>query len=69
MPRSGDGATDVAYLRARGVQCYGSGPATDIEDGPKGFGAHSDQERILDSEFHRFVRFHSDAVAELVRSR
>ncbi len=58
----------MAYLRARGVQCYGIGPATDIEDGPKGFGAHSDQERI-ESEFHRFVRFHYDAVADLVRSR
>ena len=41
----------------------------DIADGPKGFCAHSDQERILESEFHRFVRFHYDAVAELVRSR
>ena len=31
------------------MQCYGIGPAIDIEDGPKGFGAHSDQERILES--------------------
>ena len=42
--------------------------ATDIEDGPKGFGAHSDQERILESELHRFVRFHYDIVADLVRT-
>jgi len=69
LPTMSTGATDMAYLRARGVQCYGIGPATDIEDGPKGFGAHSDQERILESEFHRFVRFHYDAVADLVRSR
>jgi acetylornithine deacetylase/succinyl-diaminopimelate desuccinylase-like protein len=65
LPTMSTGATDMAYLRAKGMQCYGIGPATDIEDGPKGFGAHSDQERILESELHRFVRFHYDVVAEL----
>lgn len=63
LPTMSTGATDMAYLRAKGVQCYGIGPATDTEDGPKGFGAHSDQERILESELHRFVRFHYDIVA------
>lgn len=65
LPTMSTGATDMAYLRAKGIQCYGVGPATDIEDGPKGFGAHSDQERILESEFHRFVRFHYDVVVDL----
>ena len=65
LPTMSTGATDMAYLRAKGVQCYGIGPATDVEDGPKGFGAHSDQERILESELHRFVRFHYDAVVDL----
>ena len=55
--------------RAKGIQCYGIGPAIDVEDGPKGFGAHSDQERILESELHRFVRFHYDIVADLARAR
>jgi hypothetical protein len=59
------GATDMAYLRAKGMQCYGIGPAIDWEDGPKGFGAHSDQERILESELHRFVRFNFDVVRKL----
>ena len=63
------GATDMAYLRAKGIQAYGMGPATDIEDGPKGFGAHSDQERILESELHRFVRFKWDIVHELARAK
>ena len=36
---------------------------------PKGFGAHSDQERILESELHRFVRFQYDVVVELARAR
>ena len=66
LPTMSTGATDMAYLRAKGIECYGVGPATDIEDGPKGFGAHSDQERILESELHRFVRFHYDIVADLV---
>ncbi len=61
----GTGAPDMAFLRAKGMQCYGIGPATDLEDGPKGFGAHSDQERILESELHRFVRFQWDAVTAL----
>lgn len=69
LPTMSTGATDMAYLRAKGVQCYGIGPATDFEDGPKGFGSHSDQERILESELHRFVRFHWDIVADMVRSR
>jgi acetylornithine deacetylase/succinyl-diaminopimelate desuccinylase-like protein len=69
LPTMSTGATDMAYLRAKGVQCYGIGPALDIEDGPKGFGAHSDQERILESELHRFVRFHYDVVADLARAK
>jgi acetylornithine deacetylase/succinyl-diaminopimelate desuccinylase-like protein len=69
LPTMSTGATDMAYLRAKGVQCFGVGPMTDVEDGPKGFGAHSDQERILESELYRFVRFHYDVVADLARAR
>jgi acetylornithine deacetylase/succinyl-diaminopimelate desuccinylase-like protein len=68
LPTMSTGATDMSFLRAKGIQCYGIGPATDVEDGPKGFGAHSDQERILESELHRFVRFHWDAVVNLARA-
>lgn len=63
------GATDMAFLRARGVQCYGVGPMTDSEDGPKGFGAHSDQERILEAALHKFVRFHWDIVVDLAGAK
>jgi len=69
LPTMSTGATDMAYLREKGMQCYGIGPATDAEDGPRGFGAHSDQERILESELHRFVRFNWEVVTELARSR
>jgi hypothetical protein len=51
------------------MQCYGIGPALDAEDGPKGFGAHSDQERILESELYRFVRFNYDVVVGIAGSR
>jgi acetylornithine deacetylase/succinyl-diaminopimelate desuccinylase-like protein len=69
LPTMSTGATDMAFLRAKGVQCYGIGPAIDVEDGPKGFGAHSDQERILEEELHRFVRFHYDVVVDLAAAR
>jgi acetylornithine deacetylase/succinyl-diaminopimelate desuccinylase-like protein len=69
LPTMSTGATDMAYLRAKGMQCFGIGPVTDIEDGPKGFGAHSDQERILEQELYRFVRFHYDIVADLAKAR
>jgi acetylornithine deacetylase/succinyl-diaminopimelate desuccinylase-like protein len=65
LPLMSTGATDMAYLRAKGMQCYGIGPAIDVEDGPKGFGAHSDQERILESELHRFIRFTWDVVVDI----
>ena len=69
LPTMGTGATDMAYLRAKGIQCYGIGPATDTEDGPLGFGAHSDQERILESEILRFARFNWDVIVELARAK
>jgi acetylornithine deacetylase/succinyl-diaminopimelate desuccinylase-like protein len=69
IPAMGTGATDMAYLRAKGIQCYGIGAATDLEDVAKGFASHSDQERLLESELHRFVRFNWDVVLELARAR
>jgi acetylornithine deacetylase/succinyl-diaminopimelate desuccinylase-like protein len=69
LPTMGTGATDMAQVRSKGVQCYGIGPAIDAEDAGKGFGAHSDQERILESELHRFVRFQYELVMDLARAR
>jgi acetylornithine deacetylase/succinyl-diaminopimelate desuccinylase-like protein len=69
LPIMSTGATDMAFLRAKGIECYGIGPAIDAEDAPKGFGSHSDQERILESELHRFVRFTWDVVTELAARR
>jgi acetylornithine deacetylase/succinyl-diaminopimelate desuccinylase-like protein len=69
IPTLSTGATDMAHVRAKGTECYGIGPAADLEDGPKGYGAHSDQERILESELYRFVRFSYDIVNDLARAR
>ena len=69
VPTMSTGATDMAPLRARGVQCFGIGAAIDAEDGPKGFGMHSDQERLLESELHRFVRFNWDVISNLARTK
>jgi len=65
LPMMLNGATDMAFVRTKGVQCYGFGPAVDVEDAAKGFGPHSDQERILESELHRFIRFQWDIVTGL----
>jgi hypothetical protein len=51
------------------VQCFGIGAAIDMEDGPKGFGMHSDQERLLESELYRFVRYNYEVVVDLARAR
>ena len=69
LPTMSTGASDMAQMRSKAIQCYGIGPALDTEDGPKGFGAHSDQERILETELHRFVRFQYDVVMALAASR
>jgi acetylornithine deacetylase/succinyl-diaminopimelate desuccinylase-like protein len=65
LPTMLAGATDMAQVRARGVQCYGIGPAVDREDTALGFGAHSDQERILEDAFQTFVRVHFEIVRGL----
>ncbi|HEY0946938.1 MAG TPA: M20/M25/M40 family metallo-hydrolase [Opitutaceae bacterium] len=69
LPTMSTGATDMAFLRANGIQCFGIGPIIDSEDGPKGFGAHSDQERILEEALYKFVRFNLDVVIELAATK
>jgi acetylornithine deacetylase/succinyl-diaminopimelate desuccinylase-like protein len=69
LPSMSTGASDKAQLRSKGIHSYGIGPLTDVEDGPLGFGAHSDQERILEAELHRFVRMHWDAVITLAAAK
>ena len=59
----------MSYLRDKGVQCYGIGPMVDEEDAPKGFGAHSDQERILEAALYKFVQFNWDVTTALAAKK
>jgi acetylornithine deacetylase/succinyl-diaminopimelate desuccinylase-like protein len=69
IPYMSTGATDMAFLRAKGVQCYGVGAMTDEEDAAKGFGAHSDQERILEEAVYKHVQFFWQAVTSIAGSK
>ncbi len=65
LPFMQTSATDMAFLRAKGVQCYGVGPMVDEEDAAKGFGAHSDQERLLEESLYKHVQFFWEAVTSI----
>jgi acetylornithine deacetylase/succinyl-diaminopimelate desuccinylase-like protein len=69
IPQMSTGATDMAFLRAKGMQCYGVGVAADIEDLAKGFGAHSDQERILEDSLYKFLQFQWEFLTSVAMTR
>ena len=69
LPLMQTGATDMAQLRARGVQCYGVGPMVDEEDGPKGFGVHSDQERMLEEAAYKHLQLWWQAVTSIAGAK
>jgi acetylornithine deacetylase/succinyl-diaminopimelate desuccinylase-like protein len=69
LPYMSTGATDMAFLRAKGVQCYGIGAMTDEEDVAKGFASHSDQERILEEAVYKHVQFFWEAVKGIAGSK
>ena len=55
LPTMSTGSSDMAQLRAKGMQSYGIGPAVSAED--ENYGAHSDVERLLESSLYKFVEF------------
>lgn len=57
IPYMSTGATDMAQLRAKGVQAYGIGPARTLEEMNSRFGAHSDDERVAVESLKGMVRF------------
>jgi acetylornithine deacetylase/succinyl-diaminopimelate desuccinylase-like protein len=69
IPLMSTGATDMAFLRAKGVDCYGVGAMVDEEDAPKGYGPHSDQERILEQAVYKHVQFFWQAVNSIAGSK
>ena len=69
IPTMSTGATDMAFLRAKGMQCYGVGIVVDDEDAAKGFAAHSDQERIREDSLYEFMQFQWDVLESVAMSK
>lgn len=65
LPIMQTGATDMAQVRARGVQAYGIGPARSIEEINSGYGAHGDNERIEERAFVSMVQYLWNVVIEM----
>ena len=57
LPIMQTGATDMAQIRAKGVQAYGFGPAESIEDMQSERGAHGNDERISEQALLNYVQF------------
>jgi acetylornithine deacetylase/succinyl-diaminopimelate desuccinylase-like protein len=68
LPTMSTGASDMARLRARGVQSYGIGPAVTDTDRVN-YGAHSDVERLPEASLYKFVEFTWNAVTGIAASR
>ena len=64
IPGMVTGATDLAQLRARGVQAYGIGPRFDEAEFAE-HGWHSDVERLSEDSLHELVQFVWYAVLEV----
>jgi acetylornithine deacetylase/succinyl-diaminopimelate desuccinylase-like protein len=65
LPIMSTGATDMAQMRARGVQSYGIGPARTIDEINSGYGAHGDNERVAEDAFISMVEYLWRVVLEM----
>ncbi len=68
IPSMLTGATDMAQLRAKGVQAYGFGPIVDEKE-VELHGAHSDQERMLESSVYRMTEYLWNALIEVAAAK
>ena len=68
VPGMVTGATDLAQLRAKGVQAYGIGPRFDEAEFAK-HGWHSDVERLSEDSLYGLVQFMWHAVIEVAASK
>jgi acetylornithine deacetylase/succinyl-diaminopimelate desuccinylase-like protein len=64
LPSMLTGATDMAQLRAKGVQSYGIGPAVEDNDRTN-YGAHSDVERLPEASLYGLARFTWEIVLDV----
>ena len=69
LPIMQTGATDMAQIRAKGVQAYGIGPARSIEEINSGYGAHGDNERVEEQAFIDMVRYMWNVVIEVAATQ
>jgi acetylornithine deacetylase/succinyl-diaminopimelate desuccinylase-like protein len=69
LPMMATGATDMAQVRAKGMQAYGIGPARSIEEKSSGNGAHGDNERIAEDAMVDLVRFLWLTIIEIAATR
>jgi acetylornithine deacetylase/succinyl-diaminopimelate desuccinylase-like protein len=68
LPIMSTGATDMAQMRAKGVQSYGIGPARTIDEINSGFGAHGDNERVAEDAFVSMVEYLWRVILEMAAS-
>jgi acetylornithine deacetylase/succinyl-diaminopimelate desuccinylase-like protein len=68
LPSMSTGATDMAQLRNKGIQCYGIGPAVNDEDGAN-YGGHSDVERMPEASLYKFAEFTWNAVRDVAGAK
>ena len=66
LPVQAPFATDMAQLRVKGVQCYGFGPAADVERGPR---MHGNDERISVEEMGKYLQWLYTAVAQTASAK
>jgi acetylornithine deacetylase/succinyl-diaminopimelate desuccinylase-like protein len=66
LPVQAPFATDLAQLRAKGVQCYGFGPAAETERGPR---MHGNDERVSIEEMGKYLQWLYTGVAQVSASR
>jgi acetylornithine deacetylase/succinyl-diaminopimelate desuccinylase-like protein len=69
LPAMATGATDLAQLRAKGVEGYGYGPIMDELTSVSGGGAHSDDERLPEDSLYKMAEFLWLALTEVAASR
>ena len=68
LPMMSTGATDMAQVRAKGMQSYGIGPARTVDEINSGHGAHGDNERIAEQAYIGLVKFLWHTVIEIAAS-
>jgi acetylornithine deacetylase/succinyl-diaminopimelate desuccinylase-like protein len=68
LPSMSTGASDMAQLRAKGIQSYGIGPASTESDAIN-YPAHGDVERLAESSLYPFVQYVWNVVTEIAAHR